>query len=448
MGFFKKSRVNESDDLNEVTDEEKEATDEEAAGEADTTEDIGSLLSKHIESTVGNSDDTIEQAETKDKFIEEAIEQVINYFTSESPSVLASYDRGTIDMKDVDMYVDTYIRKNIKSSKFGKPDEDDVKAIHNGFTKFIWGYDILEPLIEDITISDINITRYDRINIKRNGVRSLSDLKFRSEKSYKRFVEHVAIKNRRAISDIDAIQWFTDTRTSDKFTLRFNITTEMVTSSRYHTPYISVRKIPKFKYGFDKLISMGMLTNEQADYLCERIATGHSGIIGGKGGSGKTILLNELLEKMPMNMRVDVIQDNDELFCDTHPDFMFHTTVEPQGEAKVRYDLDILGRNALLEDVDAVVIGEIKGREAAWLGHASYTDHQTWATVHAKGIYDAHLKIADYAKQETGEKPEEYLRKIESMDTVVYMHNFKVIAIGECKGLDKDGRLIIEEKRV
>ena len=444
MGFFNKNRANIEDGI----EEEKEITDEIAVDDEENTEDISDLLSKNIASKIGNREAALEQADTKEKFIEEAIEQTINYFTSESPSVLASYDRGTIEMKDVDKYVDTYIRKNIKSNKFGKPNDDDVKAIHNGFTKFIWGYDILEPLIEDITISDINITRYDRINIKRNGVRSLHDLKFRSEKSYKRFVEHVAIKNRRAISDIDAIQWFTDTRTSDKFTLRFNITTEMVTSSRYHTPYISVRKIPKFKYGFGKLIDMGMLTKEQANYLCERIATGHSGIIGGKGGSGKTILLNELLEEFPLNMRVDVIQDNDELFCDTHPDFMFHTTVEPQGEAKVRYDLDILGRNALLEDVDAVVIGEIKGREAAWLGHAAYTDHQTWATVHAKGIYDAHLKIADYAKQETGETPEEYLRKIESMDTVVYMHNFKVIAIGECKGLDRNNRLVIEEKRV
>lgn len=383
----------------------------------------------------------LDEIEDKQEYIDAAIEVVITYFTSTAPTILNSYDRGKIELDDVKRYVVDYIKKEAYNKKFGKPDEETIEAIYDGFAKFIWGYDIIEPLINDLDISDINITRYDKVNIKVKGERKPSGIKFRSDDSYRRFVEHVAIKNRKSISDIDALRWFVDGKSSDKFRLRFNISTDVVSVPGY--PYISVRKIPKFKYGFDRLIQDGMMTREQADYLIDRVKNGHSGIICGRGGSGKTILMNELLEFFRKDMRFDIIQDNEELFCDTHDDMIFHKTVEPQGEAKVSYGLDILGRNGLLEDLDGFVVGEIKGTEAAWLGHFAYTDHMVWCTEHAESIYDAHYKIADYAKPITGERPEDYIRKIKSIDTIIFMRKYKIVQIGECKGLNSDGTLNI-----
>lgn len=463
--FFKRkikdSSITEKESAMEYKEQNEENTsksEENSGNTADSTElcndeqdkeniEVSEIFSNDISKMVVGNSDWAEEAETREDFIDTAVEKTIEYFTVTSPSILNSYDKGIIDTNKVKEYVYTYIKKDIRSEKFGKCSKVEADQIYESFAKYIWGYDILEPLIDDIDISDINITRYDRVNIKINGERKLHPIKFRGEDSYKRFVEHVAIKNRKSISDINAIQWFVDSTSSDKFKLRIDISADILSSDK-KTDYLSIRKIPKFKYGFAKLIEKGMLTERQAEYLSKRVADGHSGVIGGKGGSGKTILLNELIEELPMNGRYDVIQDNDELFCDTHPDIMFHTTLEPQGEARISYGLDILGRNGLLEDLDGFIIGEIKGKEAAYLGHMAYTDHQVWCTTHAEGVFDMHYKIADYAKEITKETPEQFMRKIKSIDTIVYMHNFKIIDIAECYGIDENGKLIIEKIEV
>lgn len=441
---------NENENINDETLEENVSAniilEDSSEDNQDVVIDIEEVLRNDIANKVASDVVEDDGIHSKEDYINDTIEKVIGYFTVESPTILNSYDRGIINKDEVRKYVKTYIKNATRHNKYGKLDDKEIDNICEGFEKFIWGYDILEPLIDDIDISDINITAYNAINIKVKGVRKLSDVSFRSKESYKSFVEHTAMKNRKNISDINAIRWFVDHKSSPDFRLRFNISTEVVTS--VGSPYISIRKIPKFKYGFDKLVEEGMLSRAQVEYLTDRVANGHSGVICGKGGSGKTILLNEFLEVLPKDIRVDVIQDNEELFCDTHKDMMFHKTVEPQGEAKISYDLDILGRNGLLEDLDAFVIGEIKGKEAAHIGHMAYTGHQVWCTTHAEGIYDAHYKIADYARPLTGEEPERFMRKIKAIDTIIYMKKFKIVEIGECKGIDKNGDLIIEHVEV
>ena len=428
---------NSENTLNKHDEKLDNGSNEDMGVEEEFRNDIASKVRDRLD------DSSIEH--TREEYIENAIEHTVNYFTVSTPTILNSYDRGLIKKEDVKRYVERYIKSSINSSKYGKPNKNDIEYIYNAFAKFVWGYDIIEALIEDRNISDINITDYDKINIKVRGERKLSDIKFRNPESYRRFVEHTAMKNRKSISDINAIQKFTDRNASKDFILRFNISTEITTSVGHS--YISIRKVPKFKYGFEELIRNRMLSQKQSEYLIQRIKEGHSGIICGKGGSGKTILLNELLEAFDKNMRIDVIQDNEELFCDKdkHPDIMFHRTVEPQGEAKIRYDLDALGRNGLLEDLDGFIVGEVRGVEAAHLGHMAYTAHQVWCTVHAESIYDAHYKIADYARPLTGEEPERYIRKIKSMDTVIFMHKFKIIDIGIVDGIDNKGNLVIHK---
>lgn len=461
MGIFNKIRANSNDNIgekvnNNLIKENIELTYENSEDTIQKQEDkIGSRLNEDmrveeefrsdIASRVSDRLNDSDIEHTREEYIDNAVEHVINYFTVTTPTILNSYDRGLIKKDDIKKYVEKYVKTSIHSDKYGKPNKSDIEYIYNAFERFVWGYDIIEDLISNREISDINITDYDKINIKIRGERKLSDIKFRNPDSYKRFVEHTAMKNRKSISDINAIQKFTDRNASKDFILRFNISTDITTSVGHS--YMSIRKVPKFKYGFEELINNGMLSRKQSEYLIKRIKDGHSGIICGKGGSGKTILLNELLESFDKHMRIDVIQDNEELFCDkeSHPDIMFHKTIEPQGEAKIRYDLDILGRNGLLEDLDGFIVGEVRGAEAAHLGHMAYTAHQVWCTVHAESIYDAHYKIADYARPLTGEEPERYIRKIKSMDTVIFMSKFKIIDIGEVNGIDDKGNLIIHK---
>ena len=93
------------------------------------------------------------------------------------------------------------------------------------------GYGILGELIEDDTISDIKVYSYDKIRVKRKGKRESIDLKFRNAGEYERFVKMLAIKNEIPLSDLNAIQTFTDKKASDNYILRNNICTGLVNST-------------------------------------------------------------------------------------------------------------------------------------------------------------------------------------------------------------------------
>ena len=87
-------------------------------------------------------------------------------------------------------------------------------------------------------------------------------------------------------------------------------------------------------------------------------------ITSGKGGAGKTILINTLLDLIPYNNSGLVIQENEELFSNKHPDLMFQHVVTSRRQNEIQFDLKDLARNGLLTDLDYFVIGEIKGGEA------------------------------------------------------------------------------------
>ena len=62
--------------------------------------------------------------------------------------------------------------------------------------------------------------------------------------------------------------------------------------------------------------------------------------------------------------KVKVIQENEELFSNKHPDLMFQHVVTSRRQNEIQFDLKDLARNGLLTDLDYFVIGEIKGGEA------------------------------------------------------------------------------------
>ena len=304
------------------------------------------------------------------------------------------------------------------------------------FTYFT-GYHILEPLIKDKEISDIKIISYDKIRVKRLGKREDSDICFESPQELKQFTEFVAAKNQVSVSRAHAMQSFTDKTGSRDFILRFNIIQSIINS--VDTPYIHIRKIPKEKPSLKDLQDMGMLTREHADYLRKQIKKGYV-LIAGKGASGKTTLLNALLDEIPKERSVLVIQENEELFSKVHPDMMFQHILEQKGESKVGYGLKELSINALLLDLDYIVIGEIKGGEALYFLNAAYTGHLGLATVHGQDGVAALYKLADYVKYESDYSQEEIKKMLGCISTVCFMKDFRLDTITEVQ-VDRKGNM-------
>lgn len=371
------------------------------------------------------------------------IDEVLDYFITHDSQVLANVHLGSpMDGKNQIMKIarEQFLLRDVPEREL-----DDVMG---EFSRYLWGYYVLDPLINNMDVSDIKCMDYNHVRIKERGVRKDSDVSFLDRKDYRQFVQLIAVKNRTNLSDLNAVQTFTDKDSSPDFILRFTITTEFVNS--VSVPYVHVRKISKHKYRLGELIAMGMLSVEQGIYL-KRMVTESGGILfTGKGASGKTTLMNTLIEEIPHDKSGLFIQENEELFTPPveeggHPELMFEHVVTNRGEGKIKYTLGTLTATGLLQDLDYIGIGEIKGDEAAAFMKASYTGQQCWATVHGKNSIEAINKLADYVKQAVHYEFNECLKMLTGIETVVFMKNFKVQEISKICGYDESSaRLIIE----
>lgn len=369
--------------------------------------------------------------EFKAKPQEELLQDIIEHFTVVDKKSLNLVQRGVLSKDDFLAQVRNFIiHRGI--------DEETTDATVAAFRKYIWGYHVLDDLIYDDSISDIKVIDENNIRVKRYGKRESTDIHFSSRNDYLSFVNYVAIKNKTNISDINAIQTFTDKETNPKFILRFNIMTSFVTSTGL--PYLHIRKIPKDKYSMDKLQSLGMFDEKTKNFLIDQAKNSMGILFTGKGASGKTTLMNAMLEEIPHDKSVLVIQENEELFTVSHPEMMFQHIVTSRGESKIQYDLSDLARNGLLIDLDYFVIGEIKGGEALYFLNAAYTGHRCWASVHGVNSTEAMDKLADYVKYESDYTKEDALRMLRGIKTVIFMQDFKVKEISEVVGWDEEAK--------
>lgn len=321
--------------------------------------------------------------------------------------------------------------------------EEGQRKLLEDFEQYIFGYSRLSALIDDKTVSDIRVVSYDNIRIKRRGRRMAADIAFASPREYRQFIDYIAARNQVNISNLNAIQRFTDNESHPDFILRFTLSMPFVNT--YSEPYLCIRKVPKIFPQMKELIEQEMLDQETAELLIWRFRKGSTLICGGNS-SGKTTLLNALKETLPDDVAVLVAQQADELTTMFHPDMMFLHSLPGTGEQQVSYDLEHISIAGLTMDVDFFIIGEVKGAEALYLLNAAYTGQLCAATIHAPSADRAPDKLVDYAMYASRYSRDELMKMMDCFQTLVFMEHFRVKEIFECRGWDPQKRNLAYER--
>lgn len=372
-----------------------------------------------------------------EELIEELVTDLQGYFTNIDKYTLNLLHQNKIKKEE-------FLEKSINYLMTKGVNENAAKEAADRFNDYIFGYNILNELIEDKDISDIRIIDENNIRVKRLGKREGTNLKFKDKEDYIRFVNYIAVKNKVNIGDLNAIQFFTDNETSPDFILRFAIATSFLNTSG--TPYVQIRKTPKEKRTLDQLVELNMMDENIKNYLVEKAKTSTGILFTGKGASGKTTIMNALIDEIPTNKSGLVIQESEELFSKIHPELMFQHVVINRGEGKIRYTLKDLARTGLLMDLDYFIIGEIKGEEARYFLNAAYTGHKCWASVHGVNSTEAMDKLADYIKDAVDYTKADILKMLRYVSVIVYMEDFKVKEISEITGYDEDKKQLIYKR--
>ncbi len=365
------------------------------------------------------------------------LKKLIDDFSAKKQQSLIQMKKGSLSREDFLAEVNAFVRQQFEL------DQDRVKELVDMFEQYIFGYSRISPLIDDAEISDIRIISFDNIRIKKKGKRMDAGICFQSEKEYRQFVDFVATKNQVNLSNLNAIQRFTDTDSHPDFILRFTISMPLVNT--YSEPYLCIRKVPRNFPQMQDLVNCGMMSRELAELLIQRFRTGSTLICGGNS-SGKTSILNALKETLPDDMAILVAQQADELTTKWHPDMMFLHSLPGTGESVIHYDLKHISIAGLTMDVEFFIIGEVKGEEALYLLNAAYTGQLCAATIHAPSADKALDKLVDYAMYESRYSRKELMKMMECFTTTIFMERYKVRQVYANKGWNEKKEALEYEK--
>jgi type IV secretion system protein VirB11 len=144
-------------------------------------------------------------------------------------------------------------------------------------------------------------------------------------------------------------------------------------------PTFAIRKKAIAIFTLDQYVQTGIMTSDQRQVLVESIKAHRNILITGGTGSGKTTLVNAIIQQMVVadpTERIFIIEDTGEIQCAAENTVQYHSTLDVSMTALVKTTLRMRP--------DRILVGEVRGPEALDLLMAWNTGHEGGAaTLHA-----------------------------------------------------------------
>jgi pilus assembly protein CpaF len=254
----------------------------------------------------------------------------------------------------------------------------------------------LQRLIDDPSITDILVNRWDEVYIEREGALHRTDNRFRDQAHLEQVIQKIVALVGREISVEKPV-----------------VDARMVDGSRANAVYapvggpsLCIRKFNHLKMDLvDSVearpdwVSAGGMSREMAEFLVAMARCRANLLISGATGAGKSTLLRSVVSAFPAEERVVTIEDTAELEIDNPHwvklECVHSKSLGTDGTGERRLTVADLVQNALRMRPDRLIIGEIRhSREAFYTLEALNTGHDGSATtIHASGCEDALARL-------------------------------------------------------
>lgn len=350
--------------------------------------------------------------------------------------LIANYADYLSDIEINKKTVENIVREKVYKEYSNLNTESTISAILDR----LFGYHILQKYMDDEKVTDIRVIDYQHIFIKKLGVWEQTKDRFSNENDYLNFVRYCVLKNGGKITNELPIVTVSDRKNH----LRIEAGIEPV---NVVSPNLVIRiHRPNGIQKLEDLASeqIQMINSEIYEFLTKVMIAGCNIMISGKGGSGKTTLMRNLINKIPTNLSITSNEETAELYT-THPNVIQREILKNRNEDK-NVTLAMLTAHSLVMSNDVIVIGELKGEEAMVFFDAVSTGHRGYATVHADNSKNTVDRLITLMKRDIKAQmyTEQYLRKLLSLslDLIIYMDHFKVQEIVEL-GYDEEQKDII-----
>ncbi len=234
--------------------------------------------------------------------------------------------------------------------------------LYDGFRRL----DILQELVDDPQVTEIMVNGANRIFVEKGGKIFEWEQNFENLEQLEDMIQQIVSRINRAVNVASPIA---DARLED--------------GSRVHVvlppvaldgPVVTIRKFPE-PITAARLIELGSLTEEAAQFLERLVRAGYNIFISGGTGSGKTTFLNAMSGFIPAQERVITIEDSAELQIRQVPNLVRLETRNANGEGEGAIEISDLIRASLRMRPDRIIVGEVRGKECLDMLQALNTGH-------------------------------------------------------------------------
>ena len=241
--------------------------------------------------------------------------------------------------------------------------------------------DVLQELIEDETVTEIMVNGPNAIFVERAGKLSRWEKTFTSGEKLEDVIQQIVGKCNRVVNESMPI---VDARLENG--ARVNAVVRPVA---LNGPILTIRRFPDTPITMEKLIALGSLPAECAEFLKKLVRARYSMVIGGGTGSGKTTFLGALSNFIPSDERLITIEDNAELKIQGIENLVRLEAKMANTEGASSVTIRDLIKTALRMRPDRIVVGEVRGGEAVDMLQALNTGHEgSLSTAHANSAED------------------------------------------------------------
>lgn len=260
----------------------------------------------------------------------------------------------------------------------------EVHPLRQRILDELFGSGPLEKLLSDEEITEIIVNGHDSIWFEKHGeFRPLAD-HFLSPFTLSQFISRICSE---AKMKLDLSQPFADGSWKG---LRVHLAQAPLSEQSFT---VCLRRHPKSSWRLFEFLENGFCTRDEADVLKSLIETRANFLVVGPTGSGKTSLLSALLNELPDNERLVVIEDTPEIKLPNKFSTRLVTRLDDHGVLK-NFNQSDLVKQSLRMRPSRLVVGEVRGPEAKDLLLALSTGHSgSLGSLHASCARQALLRL-------------------------------------------------------
>ena len=265
----------------------------------------------------------------------------------------------------------------------------ETDAVEQAVVDAALGLGPLEPLLRDPAITEVMVSRPDRVFVERDGRIRPTRVRFHDDAHLLHVIDRILAPLSRRVDEASPM---VDARLPDGS--RVNV---VIPPLAVDGPALTIRRFGERRIHADDLVDLGTIDRRGLDLLRAAVEDRRNILVTGGTGTGKTTTLAAIAGFIPDDQRVVTIEDAAELALGRNHVVRLESR-PPSLEGRGAVGIRALVRNALRMRPDRIIVGEVRGGEALDMLTALTTGHAgSLSTVHASSPDEALRRLVTLA---------------------------------------------------